>query len=330
MTWASWGCGSPSPRLPHLAPKGLKLGSEAVSLGSMGTTDLTLLDGGTGTELRARGVEVPCHRTSIWSARALIEAPDEVVAVHRAFIEAGAQVITACNYAVTPTLLEREGMGQRVEELTELALTLAERAREESTQEVRIAASLPPLDTSYRADLVPDESALREQYSRIAQVIGPRADLILCETMSLGREAAVAAEVALETDSEVWLSWTLQGNRAGILSGGENLAEAFALAAHLPVHAYLVNCCAANLITDAIPRLVNLTDRPVGGYANAVDALVGEFNPLDPESTPGRPLDPVAYADAVENWIAAGATLVGGCCHTGPAHLDEVRRRLQG
>ena len=96
------------------------------------------------------------------------------------------------------------------------------------------------------------------------------------------------------------------------------------------MHAYLVNCCAANLITDAIPRLVNLTDRPVGGYANAVDALVGEFNPLDPESTPGRPLDPVAYADAVETWIAAGATLVGGCCHTGPAHLDEVRRRLQG
>jgi S-methylmethionine-dependent homocysteine/selenocysteine methylase len=292
--------------------------------------DLILLDGGTGTELRERGVEVPCHRTSIWSAQALVEAPDEVVAVHRAFIEAGAEVITACNYAVTPTLLEREGMRQRVEELTLLALDLAERAREESGQEVRIAASLPPLDTSYRADLVPEERCLRAECTQIAQLIAPRVDLILCETMSLGREALVTAEVALETGREVWLSWTLQGNRAGILPSGETLEEAFALVAHLSVHAYLVNCCAANLISDAIPRLTQLTDRPVGGYANAADALPGDFDPLDPEGFDSVPLDPVAYADRVEVWVAAGATLVGGCCHTGPAHLDEVRRRLLG
>ena len=190
---------------------------------SMEPHDLILLDGGTGTELRERGVEIPCHRTSIWSAQALVEVPDEVVAVHRAFIEAGAEVITACNYAVTPTLLEREGMRQRVEELTLLALDLAERAREESGQEVRIAASLPPLDTSYRADLVPEERRLRAECTQLAQLIAPRVDLILCETMSLGREALVTAEVALETGREVWLSWTLQGNRAGILPSGEAL-----------------------------------------------------------------------------------------------------------
>jgi S-methylmethionine-dependent homocysteine/selenocysteine methylase len=59
-----------------------------------------------------------------------------------------------------------------------------------------------------------------------------------------------------------------------------------------------------------------------------VNALPGPFDPLDPEVFPSEPLDPVAYADAVERWVAAGATVVGGCCHTRPAHLDEVRRRL--
>jgi hypothetical protein len=51
---------------------------------------ITLLDGGMGTELRARGVEVPDHTTSIWSAKALLADPQAIVAVHRDYIEAGA------------------------------------------------------------------------------------------------------------------------------------------------------------------------------------------------------------------------------------------------
>ena len=294
----------------------------------MGAREVILLDGGTGTELRERGVEVPCHRTSIWSARALVEAPLDVVAVHREYIEAGARVVTACNYAVTPTLLAREGMADRVEELSVLAVDLARRAVEESGEEVRVAASLPPLDTSYRADLVASDGELYAEYSRLAEILAPRVDVLLCETLSLSREAVAAAASALETGREVWLSWTLQGNRPGLLPGGETLEAAFAAARHLPVHAHLVNCCGANLITEAMPRLAALSDRPIGGYANASDALPGPFDPLDPEVVPSAPLDPGAYADAVMSWVGAGATLVGGCCHTRPLHLDEVRRRL--
>ena len=87
-----------------------------------------LLDGGMGSELRARGVEVPDHVTSIWSAKALIDAPEVVLQIHRDYTEAGADVITVDNYAVTPPLLAREGMEHRVEELTELAVDLAEEA----------------------------------------------------------------------------------------------------------------------------------------------------------------------------------------------------------
>jgi len=296
----------------------------------MSDREITLLDGGTGTELRERGVEIPCHRTSIWSARALLAAPEAVVAVHREYIEAGARVVTACNYAVTPTLLAREGMGARVEELSHIAVDLALLAVKESGESVRVAASLPPLDTSYRADLVASDTELRAEYSRLAETLAPRVDVLLCETLSLGREAVAAAESALATQCEVWLSWTLQGNRPGLLPSGETLEDAFAAAAHLPVHAHLVNCCGANLITEAMPRLAKLSDRPLGGYANAMNALPGPFDPLDPEVVPSEALGPEAYADAVMSWIDAGATLVGGCCHTRPAHLAEVRRRLSG
>jgi len=294
----------------------------------MAASEVILLDGGTGTELRDRGVDVACHRTSIWSARALLQAPEQVIAVHRDYIDAGARVITACNYAVTPILLGREGMGHRVRELSELALDLACQAREQSQADVRIAASVPPLDTSYRADLVADDDELREGYEHLVQAVSARADLLLCETMALGREGRIAVQAALQSEKEVWLSWTLQGNRHGLLPSGETLEAALDGVADLPVQAHLVNCCAANLVTDAIPRLAEQTTGPLGGYANAVDALPGPFDPLDPETFESRPLDPVEYAAAVERWVAAGATLVGGCCHTGPAHIDEIRSRL--
>lgn len=290
--------------------------------------EIVLLDGGTGTELQVRGVEVPCHKTSIWSALALRAAPEAIVAVHRDYIEAGARVITACNYAVTPPLLRRENRSEELEELTLLAVSLARRAADESGKNVRVAASLPPLETSYRADLVPDSDTLEKEYGRMAALLAPRVEILLCETFALGREARIAAEIACATKREVWLSWTLQGNRFGQLPSGETLEDAFAQSNDLPVDAHLVNCAAANLITDAMPRLARISGKMFGGYANAANALPGPFNPREPEDFPQQPLDEKRYADAVDEWLAAGARIVGGCCFTRPSYIEEIRQRL--
>lgn len=289
----------------------------------MSQSGVTLLDGGTGTELRMRGVEVPSHVTSIWSARALYADPDAVVAVHGDYIRAGADVITANNYAVTPPLLAREGVADRLEELTLRAVELACRARDASDRAVRIAGSLPPLDTSYRADLVGENQALLDGYRRIAELLEPRVDLLLCETLSSAREAVAAATVAAETGREFWLSWTLQGSRPGRLPSGETVTEAFEAASGHAASGYLVNCCGANFVTQALPELRSLTDAPIGGYANAADVLPGS-DPID-----YRPLDPDGYASEVSQWIARGATLVGGCCFTRPAHIERIREMLE-
>ncbi|MEE2702488.1 MAG: homocysteine S-methyltransferase family protein [Myxococcota bacterium] len=282
----------------------------------------TLLDGGTGTELRMRGIEVPSHITSIWSARALFADPDAVVRVHADYIAAGADVITANNYAVTPPLLAREGIEDRLEELTLQAVELACRARDASGRPVRIAGSLPPLDTSYRADLVGEDEVLRADYRRIAELLAPRVDLLLCETLSSSREAVAAAAAAAGTGCEFWLSWTLQGSRPGHLPSGESVAEAFAAARDCGASAYLVNCCGANFVEQALPDLRALTDAPIGGYANAADAVPGS------KPVAYTALEPEAYASAVMRWVEAGATRVGGCCFTRPAHIARVRELL--
>jgi S-methylmethionine-dependent homocysteine/selenocysteine methylase len=292
--------------------------------------EIVLLDGGMGNELRARGVRVPSHVTSIWSAQALLDEPDAVLNVHRDYIEAGADVITVNNYAVTPPLLAREGLQDRVEELTVRAVDLARRACDEAGRPVRIAGSLPPLDTSYRADLVGDDLSILTDYRRIAAALGSRVDVLLCETLSSAREAVAAARAARETDREVWVSWTLQGSRPDRLPSGESVSEAYRAAADLGADAYLVNCCAANFVTRAVGILAGLTDRPVGGYANAAEALPSEAeaDPVEPEAWPRKALDVEGYAARVAGWIDAGASIVGGCCGTGPAHIARLRRLI--
>ncbi|MCZ6867891.1 MAG: homocysteine S-methyltransferase family protein [Gammaproteobacteria bacterium] len=292
--------------------------------------EVVLLDGGMGTELRARGVEVPDHITSIWSAKALVADRAAVVAVHRDYIDAGADVITINNYAVTPPLLAREGMEGDFEALTLKAVELAERARDASQRPVRIAGSLPPLETSYRPDLVRDDVEIGAVYERMAELLATRVDILLCETLSCAREAVAAARAATAFDREVWLSWTLQGNLPDRLPSGETVEEAFDAASGLPVDGYLVNCCGANFVTGAMEILRKLTDKPIGGYANSanvIPAVEGEAS-LAPEGVERERLDVDAYGETVKEWMNRGATIVGGCCGTRPSHIARLRQLI--
>lgn len=291
---------------------------------------VTLLDGAMGSELQLRGVQVPDYTTSVWSAKALIDAPEVVLQIHKDYIEAGADVIIANNYYVTPPILSRTGLEERFEELTVRAVELASQAREGASRTVRVAGSMPPLETSYRADLVGEDEAILETYRRMARVLAPRVDILLCETMSSAREALAAATAATETGREVWVSWTMQGDRPDRLPSGETVAEAFQAIAHLEVHAYLVNCCGANFVAGALNTLSGLTDRPVGGYANPVDVIPRDEGADRPavESAARTPLDVEGYAAAVAQWVDLGATIVGGCCGTRPEHIARLRRLI--
>jgi S-methylmethionine-dependent homocysteine/selenocysteine methylase len=297
---------------------------------------ITLLDGGMGFELQLRGVRVPSHIESIWSALALVEEPEAVVEVHIDYLDAGADVLTINNYAVTPPMLAREGIEERVEELTERALDLAEEACRRAGRRPRIAGSFPPLETSYRADLVEGREDALADYRRIASVLAGRVDLILCETLASAREARWACEVASETGLEYWVSWTLQGTRLNTLPSGESLEQAFAGLGELGPSAYLVNCCGANFVTEAVKVLKSLTEAPVGGYANAehvapdngVETVITSHEAEQRKAA--SVLQPDAYADEVQRWIDAGATIVGGCCGTRPKHIRRLREMLRG
>jgi homocysteine S-methyltransferase len=109
---------------------------------------------------------------------------------------------------------------------------------------------------------------------------------------------------------------------------GERLEDlADALQGH-PVSAILLMCSRPNAVSAGLPRLRQGFDGPIGGYAN----IGYDMNP-DFGTVPGEQrfkLDqsmypPEQYAEFARTWLTMGAQIIGGCCATGPAHIEALR-----
>jgi S-methylmethionine-dependent homocysteine/selenocysteine methylase len=289
-------------------------------------TEIVLTDGGMGQELLHRSRTPP---TPLWSGRVLLEEPELVRDLHAEFIRAGARVITINSYGATPERLAREGEGAMFEPLQRRAIDLAVAARDDvGDGDVLIAGCLPPLFGSYQPELrIPFDETLAT-YRRIVAEQAERVDLMLCETMASAEEGLAAATAANECGKPVWVSWTLADEGPPLLRGGDTLAQAAAALDGMPLAARLVNCSRPEAIDAALPELVALGGA-VGAYANAFPAvedleLGGSVDVLGVRDD----LGPAVYAAFAMNWVAGGATIVGGCCEVGPAHIAVLRDRL--
>jgi S-methylmethionine-dependent homocysteine/selenocysteine methylase len=290
--------------------------------------DVVLLDGGMGQELRRRCAS---GDTSLWSAQVMLDRPDLVQEVHEDYIRAGARVITTNSYATVRHRLEdTAGLGDRWADLMELSGRLAQQARDAVGEEVLIAGSLPPLHGSYRPELVRPYEEIEPVYKEHAEILAPYVDLFLCETMSSAAEGTAAAHGAVSSGKPVWVAWTLKDDASGLLRSGETLSEAWAALEGLPIEAALVNCCAPESITAAMPELAALGAPLAGGYANGFAAIPENWTFSKGVSQLGQraDLDPERYARHVRDWIGAGARIVGGCCEVSPAHISYLSRML--
>jgi len=285
-----------------------------------------LLDGGMGRELGFRGVEVP---TSIWSAQSLMDAPDVVREVHADYIEAGADIITTNTYCTLRTHLAQAGVADRYEELNRLAGALAVQARDSASHPALVAGSLAPLFESYRPDLVLPVDEIEPVYREQAEILADYVDMFICETMSKSDEAIAAARAGASTGKPVWVSFNLHSELPGHLRSGESIADVKAMFDGVPVTGFLANCCMPELIDAGMPDLVATGAEYVGGYANTFyptpDNWTIEDNNLERIRTD---LDPPAYLTFVESWLANGATVIGGCCGTRPAHIRLIAEAL--
>ncbi len=293
--------------------------------------DLTLLDGAVGAELARRGVPTPLP---LWSASALLEAPDVVTQIHRDYLEAGARILTANTFRTHARSLAQGGLGHRADELNERAIECATRAVEATGIAAQIVGSVAPLEDCYEPSKAPEESrCLEEQAQQVASLMRAGADGVLVETMGTIREASAAARAASELAPGRWgLSLCMRSDGdAGCLLSGEPLDDLLSqLGASLGEglsgpFAFGVNCVPAPRMEAEVLflRAAVAPEIPICAYAN-----VGEPDPATGwRATDAE--DPSRYAEYAMRWVRAGAALVGGCCGTSPETIRAVARVVQ-
>ncbi|HIM21556.1 MAG TPA: homocysteine S-methyltransferase family protein, partial [Gammaproteobacteria bacterium] len=184
------------------------------------------------------------------------------------------------------------------------------------------------------ADLILEEEEMNKQYSEIASILKDKVDIIICETMASALEAKCALRAALNTNMPVWVSWTLHGNQMNTLPSGETVNDAFAELTGLEPEAYLVNCCAANLVTPSLKVLNELTDVRLGAYANAENVQIESTSTQsklaeEKHWESATEIDEKIYLKETSKWIKEGASIVGGCCRTRPSYIKELSENLK-
>ncbi len=286
---------------------------------------MIVLDGGMGRELKRMGAP---FRQPEWSALALMEAPGTVVAAHRAFIEAGAEVITTNSYAVVPFHISEKRFAQDGARLAALSGELARRAADQerlrSGRGIVVAGSLPPLFGSYRPDLF-DPARAPSMLAVLIEALLPSVDHFLAETQSCIAEALAACAAVRPTGKPIWVSFTLRDEGAAdglpVLRSGESVAEAVAAVRDAGAAAVLFNCSLPEVMGPAVDvarSVLGDAGLPIGVYANAFPEKTGDAAANEGLSDLRDDVGPLRYRDFGRDWRRRGARIIGGCCGIGP------------
>ena len=152
--------------------------------------------------------------------------------------------------------------------------------------------------------------------------------------MSSLEEARVTAQAVAGSDKPLWMSFSLRddpgdADRAPALRSGESVTDAVALAMEHGARAVLFNCSMPEVMEAAVAhaRAALPDDIPVGVYANAFTARGEDGAANEVLAAIRDDLTPDSYAHWTDRWIAAGATLIGGCCGIGAEHIAALRKR---
>jgi len=292
---------------------------------------ITILDGGMGQELIHRYGQPP---TPLWSTHVMMKEPQLVGDIHDDYFASGAQVATTNTYAIHRDRLKRhdEAQGSSLENdfvaLHQKACEIACRSRDKHGSGM-IAGSLGPLGFSYRPDLSfpPEEAA--EVFAEVARIHEPYVDVHLIETASSVEHAKGAVLGASISSKPVWLAVTVADEDGTKLRSGEQLSDIKPLLEGAGVAKLLINCATPEAVDQAINEISDV-EVPFGAYANGFTFITSDFtkNETVDHLQARTDLDPDTYADFGGKWIEHGASIIGGCCEVGPAHIAELHRRF--
>ena len=306
--------------------------------------DVLLMDGGTGSELQRRGVNVlrgASDRLKAWSATANVDNADVVQQVHRDYLRVGADIIISNNFWTTPSAMDRIGLGDRWKNYARAAADNAVEARAAGNPDAYVAGGIaaPSLQARTHSDAPDVEQmgvdAFRDEYLEHAQLLaGAGADVVLAEYIGYIDDSVAAVDACAESGAPVFLGVRhIQSD--GSMQYDERLEDlADALKGH-PVDAVLLMCSTPEAASAGLPILRDAYDGPVGVYPNIGynptgpianrPELTNQRPSTGPDILQTTPYPPSRLAEFAGEWKEMGAQIIGGCCATGPEHIMAMR-----
>ncbi len=294
-----------------------------------------ILDGGLASELEYLGLDL---NDPLWSAKVLLEQPAAIAKVHKAYLEAGADLITTASYQASYPGLSKRGLDHSaIGLLLQKSVQLAKEVRDEYVRlsnsedwkKPLIAASVGPYGaflsdgSEYTGHYGVTRQVLRDfHHSRLVQLISAEPDLLAIETIPCLLEAEVLVELLAEfPEQRALLSFSCRNGSE--ISSGEPFVEAVKLAAHSPqILAVGINCTAPQWITPLLQQVQGLVDLPFLVYPNRGEAW-DSARKCWIAGSQGESL-----SKQVDTWYKLGAKLLGGCCRVRPADIREIRMAL--
>ena len=293
-----------------------------------------IIDGGLATQLESMGLDIG---GALWSATLLESNPRAIVDAHRAYLDAGAEVIISASYqASRQGFMARGHSAGEADRLIASAVDLALTAREEymadnpGAREPLVAASVGPYGAAlhdgseYTGRYEATVEQLGEYHAqRLALLDGCGADLLAVETIPNFDEARVLCDLLEEVKTPAWIAFACRDEKC--LSDGSLLwAAAGLFADHSRVLVVGVNCTPPEYIVPLIAELKSAApEKAIVVYPNSGETYHSEDN-----SWSGIACDLDKEFNVTE-WYDAGAKLIGGCCRTGPTDVAAVLARVR-
>lgn len=290
-------------------------------------SDIIVLDGGTGTELEKRGVPMD---PEAWCGAATLDHAEVLERIHRDYIAAGADVITANTYASSRLMLKPAGLGDRFFDINRTAIETAHRARQASgNSDVVIAGSLsqmfPMVAGAARNDpsKVPSAQEMADAFGELADLHRSEGcDLILLEMMYYPDRIRAALKAAIQSGLPVWIGLSVRRDKDGnVLAFAADddipFADIVALLADFDVAAAGIMHSPSNIIGDATEVLKDRFEGPLLAYPDSGYFKMPNWQFEDV-------ISPEELLDFARQWAADEVQIIGGCCGLSPEHIAAI------
>ena len=290
-----------------------------------------ILDGGMGQELLARGMK---PNGTLWSANALLkdEYHQLLLDTHLDFIKSGAEIIVTTTFTTRRLRLRDNKIEDKFEYLNTKAGEIAKKAKEKNPH-ILIAGGLPPQYLTYEADTRSD-GEIKENFYEQAKLLNPFVDFFYFVVLSSVREFRLAIEAIENFDKPYLIGAHIS---EGIkLPSGEKVSQIIKEIDHKKLLGLMLSCVSPENYELNLNEIKNLgipfgfklngfiTTCPKSGYTNNYNkSKSGNPNEFLGQR---KDLTPKNMALFVKKFKDAGATILGGCCETRPAHIEEMAK----